>query len=197
MNKILLLEFNELSPKLLDMWMAEGKLPNFKRFYEASKVYISKPDVESDAYLEPWIQWYSMHVGVSYDEHKVFNLTDGAKTDDLDIWTHLKNHGKKVASFASMNTKAFEGAGNLYLPDPWCTGEAAFPADLNIYQNFITENVQEHTNKDKKSGLGYYAHFLSFMLKNGLELRTIFKILKQLCVEKIFDKTSIGNVLSF
>lgn len=188
MGKILLIEFNELSPTLLKKWMAAGKLPNFKKLYQQSKAYISKPDVDESDFLEPWIQWYSMHVGVGYDEHKVFHLTDGAKADNLDIWSHLKNKGKKVASFASMNTKSFAGSGNLYLPDPWCTDGDVFPNDLDIYQRFITSNVQEHTNINKKFSMGEYAGFLMFMLKNGLSFGTIFKIIKQLATEKLKDK---------
>ena len=86
-NKVLLLEFNELSPFLLDKWMGEGKLPNFKKFHDNSMVYVSKPDVEESELLEPWIQWFSMHVGVGYQEHKVFHLTDGEKANNLDIWS--------------------------------------------------------------------------------------------------------------
>ena len=95
-QKIVLIEFNELSPTLLDKWMGEGKLPNFKKLHDRSVVHVSAPDVEESEFLEPWIQWYSMHVGRGFEEHKVFHLTDGAKTNDLDIWTHLKNKGKKT-----------------------------------------------------------------------------------------------------
>lgn len=189
-KKVVLIEFNELSPVLLDRWMGEGKLPNFKKFYDQSAVHVSEPDVESSEFLEPWIQWYSMHVGLKYEEHKVFHLTDGAKANDLDIWSHLKNNGKKVASFASMNAKGFDGEGNFFLPDPWCNEADVFPKELDIYQRFISSSVQEYTNENKGFTLGDYVKFLSFMLKRGLTFSTILKIVKQLATEKLIDKNA-------
>jgi hypothetical protein len=35
------------------------------------------------------MQWYSIHPGLPYDEHKVFDLTDGPKADHPDIWRRL------------------------------------------------------------------------------------------------------------
>lgn len=189
-KNIILIEFNELSPKLLDRWMGEGKLPNFKKFYDQSVVHVTEPDVEDAEFLEPWIQWYSMHVGLSYDEHQVFHLTDGAKADNLDIWNHLKNEGKNVASFASMNTKSFSGNGHLYLPDPWCTDSNVFPHDLDIYQRFISMSVQEYTNDRRVFSAGDYLEFIVFMLNNGLKFSTIFRIINQLASEKLIDKNS-------
>lgn len=184
MNKIILIEFNELSPRLLDKWMGEGKLANFKKFYDASSVYVSKPDVEELQYLEPWIQWYSMHTGLAYDQHQVFHLTDGPKAGHLDIWSLLREQGHTVASFASMNNKGFGGEGDLFLPDPWCTSEAPFPADMGIYQHFISSNVQEYTNENRAFTKSDYARFVSFMTRHGMSVATISKILKQLMSEK-------------
>ena len=62
-RKLLVLEFNELSPFLLDKWIGESKLPNFKKFRDASDAFIARADVEDSRYLEPWIQWYSLHTG--------------------------------------------------------------------------------------------------------------------------------------
>ena len=39
MTRVILIEFNELTPRLLDAWMASGDLPNFKRFHDRSQVY--------------------------------------------------------------------------------------------------------------------------------------------------------------
>ncbi|MBT7583459.1 MAG: hypothetical protein HN572_10875, partial [Kordiimonadaceae bacterium] len=57
-----------------------------------------------------------------------------------------------------------------------------------IYQRFITSSVQEYTNENKGFTIGEYAKFLTFMLKNGLSISTIFKIIKQLATEKLIDK---------
>jgi len=96
MAKILLLEFNEICPPLLKRWMDQGKLPNFTALYNSSQVFTSIADVSEPDYLEPWIQWYSIHTGLPYDEHKVFYLTDGPEADHSDIWCRLAGLGKSV-----------------------------------------------------------------------------------------------------
>lgn len=84
-RRLLVLEFNELSPSLLDKWIGEGKLPNFKKFRDASDAFIARADVEDSRYLEPWIQWYSLHTGLAHDQHGVFHLTDGPAAGHTDI----------------------------------------------------------------------------------------------------------------
>lgn len=74
---VIILEFNELVPELLDRFMNEGRLPNFKRLHDESIVAITDAE-EEPPYLEPWIQWVSAHTGLSYAEHRCFNLNEGA-----------------------------------------------------------------------------------------------------------------------
>jgi hypothetical protein len=72
--RLLLIEFNEITPSLLQRFMAAGDLPNFRRFYDVSSVYTTNA---GDAPLEPWIQWPTVHCGVPYEEHRVRHLGDG------------------------------------------------------------------------------------------------------------------------
>jgi hypothetical protein len=65
-TRVILIEFNELTPRLLDAWMASGDLPNFKRFYDRSQVFITEADDFDPVNLEPWIQWYSIHTGLPF-----------------------------------------------------------------------------------------------------------------------------------
>jgi len=67
---VLLLEFNELCPALMDRWIEEGKLPNFQALRTASQVYTTDAE-ETEANLAPEIQWITVHSGLSYAEHKI------------------------------------------------------------------------------------------------------------------------------
>src|SRR5690349_19082839 len=93
-RRVLLLEFNELCPSLLDRWIAEGQLPNFARLRGESVAFVTDADVADPGQLEPWIQWYSIHTGLAYDQHRVFHLTDGSKADHPDIYSTLLNAGR-------------------------------------------------------------------------------------------------------
>ena len=69
----------------MDRFIAEGRLPNFKRLRDRSEVFVT--DVRSaPRYLEPWIQWVTVHTGVPYSEHKVFRLSEGHKAHQKRIW---------------------------------------------------------------------------------------------------------------
>src|ERR1051325_10032521 len=67
-NRMLILEFNELCPRLLAPFMDEGVLPNFSRLYNASDVYTT---TTSDEHLEPWVQWVNFHHGLPESRHGV------------------------------------------------------------------------------------------------------------------------------
>jgi hypothetical protein len=55
-NKLIILELNELTPRLMSQFIDEGVLPNFAWLRRESATYVT--DAGEDApYLEPWIQW--------------------------------------------------------------------------------------------------------------------------------------------
>lgn len=188
-KKLLMIEFNELCPNLLNRWMQESKLPNFKKFYSNSEVFTTESDEKEPPYLEPWVQWYSIHTGLSSQQHKVFHLTDGPKAKHRDIWQTLLDNGKTVVNFSSMNARAFSSPGSVFLPDPWCGSEKAAPSELNIFQKVIANRVQEYSNKTEKMKLKDALNLLIFLLRHGLRANTMGAILKQITSEILFDRT--------
>lgn len=185
---IIALELNELCPTLLDQWMGEGLLPNFKKLHDQSAVFVTQADVSDPGLLEPWIQWYSVHTGLAYEQHKVFHLTEGARAGFKDIYQHLIENDRKVGSFASMNVAPFSADGSFFVADPWSEKADASPSELNIYNRFVSFNVREYSNSSNNMGMGEYLQFLSFMTQNGLRPATVRKIIQQLAAEKTSGK---------
>jgi hypothetical protein len=184
MGKVLLLEFNEICPPLIERWMNKGELPNFAEFHRSSEVFTTIADVADPEYLEPWIQWYSIHTGLSYSEHKIFYLTDGPKADHPDIWHWLQGLSKSVMNFGSMNARALAGPGVFYLPDPWCSGEPAFPSEVEVFKNAMLRLVQENTRGIVLSPRELAA-FIRFLIQHGLTLSTMATAVTQLINERI------------
>lgn len=182
-RRVILLEFNELCPPLLDRWMQQGELPNFRKFFECSQVFTTEADEQSPVNLEPWIQWYSIHTGLPYAEHRVFHLTDGPKAGHEDIWDLATRSGRIVWNCGSMNAKRPPAAGAMFLPDPWCTSEKTQPAELDKYQRFVASAVQERSNTDKPLTRSDYASFLAFMVTHGLRAKTVAAVLAQVLDE--------------
>src|SRR5579885_635584 len=187
-HRMIFLEFNELCPALLEKWMSDGHLPHFKQFYNSSDVYITEADEKKAPYLEPWIQWYSMHTGLSFQQHKVYHLTDGPKANHPDVWRILLANGKAVANCSSMNAKRFDAPGSFFLPDPWCTTEGPYPAELKAYHSVIAHTVQEYTNKDQSLSRTDYLRFLKFLLAHGLRLKTAIAVVRQMVLDQVLDK---------
>lgn len=187
-TKLIALELNELCPALLKQWMDEGLLPNFSRLYRQSDVFVTRADVTDPALLEPWIQWYSIHTGLGYDQHRVFHLTEGARASHPDIYRLLVDAGRRVASFASMNVAPFAAEGSVFVGDPWSENGDAHPAELNVYNRFVSHNVREYSNASGRMGAGDYARFLAFMASHGLSGQTVAGILAQLGSERIGDR---------
>lgn len=187
-GKLIVLEFNELCPSLLDQWMNEGRLPNFKRLHQQSDVFVTEADVKDPAQLEPWIQWYSAHTGLAYDQHQVYHLTEGAHAEHEDIYQTLMQAGRDVCCFAGMNVRGFAKPGSVFVADPWTESGDAYPAELNIYNRFVSRNVREYSNPNDRLKGKDYADFLKYMLGHGLRPSTIRKLATQLAVERISDR---------
>jgi hypothetical protein len=180
---VILLELNELSPILMERFISGGKLPNFKRLRDRSVVFLSEAE-ERAPDLEPWIQWVNVHTGVPYSEHGVSRLSEGHKLQHKCIWEVVSDSGAPVWVCGSMNVRYEPTIRGWILPDPWSTDVAPHPDSLQPYFRFIQQNVLEHTRDRVSLSKSDYAQFLRFMVGNGLSLRTLNSILKQLASEK-------------
>jgi len=187
-RQMILIEFNELCPTLLGEWIGQGHLPNFKRFRDASSAFITVADQPEPPNLEPWIQWYSIHTGLDFDQHGVFDLTDGPIAGHEDIWTFLNGHGLRVGNFSSMNAAPFAVEDGFFLADPWCSTHPACPSKLQPYQDFVSRQVKEHSRKDGVGKIEEIAQFGNFMVRNGLTIETACKFMSRLLAEKTWDR---------
>jgi hypothetical protein len=180
---LVLLEFNELTPVLMDGFIAEGKLPSFARLRDRSEVFVSDAG-EQEPYLEPWIQWVTVHTGVPYSEHGVFRLSEGHKLRHQNVWDLVSQQGKSVWICGSMNANRSDGLRGYVLPDPWSADLGPYPDTLLPYFRFVQRNVQEYTNDRVPLSMADYLRFVTFMISHGMSLNTVASIFQQLVSEK-------------
>ncbi|OUS25779.1 hypothetical protein A9Q99_20200 [Gammaproteobacteria bacterium 45_16_T64] len=197
-QKVILIEFNELTHELMEKFISEGHLPNFKRFYEQSQVHTTDANASGED-LNPWVQWVSLHSGLDPDEHGVRRLNDAAGFKGEFVWDKLSKAGLKSWICGSMNTNFLDGFNGMLIPDPWSAGTAPYPpGKFDVYVDFIQQSVQGHDSKSSVSS----KDFVRFMLKNGLSLSTIIAIAKQLVSEKrssgnFWKRASIMDLIQF
>jgi len=182
MNKNLIcLEFNELCDNLMAEFIDSGELPNFERFKNASIVYTTDAEANGSA-LNPWVQWVTVHTGISHDTHGVARLNEGEKAAGSFIWDKLSRDGLSSWICGSMNTSyQSDFKGNL-LPDPWAESIRPYPpGKFDAYHDYVSQSVIGHSSDSKVSPYS----FIAFLLKSRVRLDTIYKLVCQLVHERI------------
>ena len=186
--RLILLELNELSPVLMEKFMAAGKVPNFKRLHDESQVSITEAETRAPD-LEPWIQWVTVHSGVPYQEHQIHHLGDGNQLDHKSLWDLASDAGKSVWVCGSMNINYEQPINGWVLPDPWVRKTPPYPEEeLGAYYRFVSANVQEHTSGKVPLSRSEQVDFLKFMARHGLRPGTVASIMRQIASER-FSKT--------
>ena len=182
--RVLMLEFNELCPSLVERFIAAGELPNFARLRDRS--FVATTDAqEAPPNLEPWIQWVTVHTGLSFAEHGCFKLNDGGAFTARRIWDDVSAEGGTAWVCGSMNANVdrdtFDG---YFLPDPWAPASDDHPQNaFKPYLDVVRAYVQEHSGQAQVSPM-MLARFARFMLAKGLSYDTIVATVKQLVSER-------------
>ena len=182
-TRMIVLELNELTPALMQRFMAAGSLPNFSRFYHEAKVYTTTAE-ETPPNLDPWIQWVTVHTGINFRQHGLQRLNEGHTLTTPRVWDLLSAAGKRVWICGSMNVGASKPAGSAVLPDPWTTAVRPTPATLEPYFTFVQRQVMEHTSDRGSFGIREFSRFLRFMAVHGLSPATIASVLRQMMDER-------------
>lgn len=199
---VILLELNELTPRLMERFIGAGKLPTFARFYRESRIFTTEADA-GVAELEPWIQWITVHSGLGAHEHGVHDLGDGYLVREKQIWDLLSDSGRKVWVCGSMNVQYRAPIRGWILPDPWMTKVSPQPADeLLPYFRFVSANVLGHTLDRVPLTAAETFAFAAFMARHGLSGATVAAIARQLAAERLhpnvrWKRTTILDDLQF
>ncbi|HUR77928.1 MAG TPA: hypothetical protein VMZ22_08265 [Acidimicrobiales bacterium] len=179
--RIILLEFNELSPVLLREFMDAGQLPNFRRFYLESTVFTTDAHAEGQ-FLEPWVQWPTVHSGLGYAEHGVVKLGEGRRiaTPSVAALAAAANIG--VGVFGSMNQN-YDALPGFVVPDPWDPVGKTHPAFLQPFFDTVAGQVQESAKHGSSSPTDF-AKLGWFLLRHGLSATTARMAVAQLAAER-------------
>ena len=177
---VILLEFNELCPTLLQGFIERGGLPSFQRLHDASQVFITDAG-ESPPNLEPWIQWVTVHSGMPYADHGIFHLGDGRNLKDKCVAELLSDAGVPVGVFGSMNTN-YTRLNGYFIPDPWDKHGKPEPPLLDPYSKVVSKQVQEASSNQGLS-LSDVAGFGWFLARHGLRPATAMAVTRQLISE--------------
>jgi hypothetical protein len=182
-SPVILVELNELAPPLMNRFIAEGHLPSFARLERESLVFTTDAQEQGEN-LNPWIQWVTVHTGLTFAEHGVFRLGEGDAVPVRTLTELASEAGLRVWQCGSMNVRSKVPLDGAVLPDPWSAHARPYPDDLAPFFRFVQQNVQEHTNERVPLTWADYARFGWFMLTHGLRPATVASIGRQLLRER-------------
>jgi hypothetical protein len=179
MRRTIQIEFNELSPTLIDEFIASGELPNFRKLRDSSEVFVT--DAANELNLEPWVQWPTLHTGIPDRDHGIQHLGEADLVAGRGVARELAAAGFKVGVFGSMNMD-YGPLDGFVIPDPWNAELSPHPADIKDFTNFVVSAVQENSadQLDKRAALP----FAKYLVTHGLTPATARSTVRQLIDER-------------
>lgn len=120
-NPVALIEFNEVNIILLKKYLADK---NFVGRWSSLRRLVALPSVATKSensyeLLEPWVQWASVHNGLTAAQHKIFRLGDINSSNHPQLFEVIESKGYSVGSISAMNASNKLKSPAYFIPDPW------------------------------------------------------------------------------
>ena len=191
-NKLFILELNEINFNLIKKYI--NILPSFNKLLNENKLVetLSEDKLKN---VEPWILWPSIHTGLSYDEHKLFNLNDYNKLKYEQIWEVLENKNLKVAAISPMNAKDNFGANSIYLPDPWSNNRVKGSFTMKILKKTTSYFVNNNAGNKKNFFMYLLLLICFFRYASPINYIDYFKIFLNSLSKKWFQSIFLDLLL--
>jgi len=177
--KVFLLELNEFNEELLKSAAIEFGFSNIQKLVGMHRTETRTDDTYESDFLEPWVQWLSVHTGEPSSSHGIKHLGDVPHLNMPQIWEYLSKNGKSSGVWGAMN--ASRGAAEkclFFLPDPWTASERAYPEEFN--------QLLDPLRFASKNYLGGIKTKVISQLKGVLKLLNSYGLLKEILKETPF-----------
>lgn len=188
-RKVLLLEINEITWDLIDIFIAQGKLPNFARLKQEG-AWGTPLSVDRPPQLDPWITWTTVYTGQPQAEHNVFFLQQPPETIKATrIWERCAQQGLTVGVYGSLCSWPPRPVNGFYVPDTFSPDARTWPEDLSAIQTLnltYTRSVRLPSDQDS---LTFKMKLARRLMKLGLGPGLIRNIASQLLGERLNPKS--------
>ena len=155
---IFFLQLNEINFDYIDRYIELGHLPNFRALFEKHG-YVETTSETEHHLANPWIQWPTVHTGLSYEEHQVFRLGDIVKTDHPMIYEVLEQNGISIGALAAFNAKNSTTNPKFFVPDPWTHTPFSGSKDLRRIYDALCQVTNDYAKR--KISVDSYMNLLS------------------------------------
>jgi hypothetical protein len=185
---VVFLEVNEADQHFLDRYLAEDKLPTFRRMHDGGALvtttipgWTAQGD-RSFREIMPWVIWPTLYTGIEARQHGILAFgQDTKRIRDKCVWDVLDRHGISIGVFGSLLSypPRTHGHAKFYVPESLADDAQCFPEYLQPLQEFLllgTRNYSENIWKQSLRGL----KLLAQSLRCGVTWASFFKVLTQI-----------------
>lgn len=148
MDRLILLELNEVNFDYVLRYVQQGKLPGFARLLQQHDLVQTTSESRYED-IEPWIQWVTAHTGQTLAEHGIFRLGDARNGTAEQIWEYLEQrHQCSVVAMSPMNASNRTKRSSLFVPDPWTGGKVSGGKSVRELYESISRLVNDNATGD-------------------------------------------------
>jgi hypothetical protein len=179
---MLLIELNEFNSDLLRSVAEAHGLQHVQQVLGWDHATTWTSDTYESGFLEPWVQWVSVHTGVPSSRHGIKNLGDVPKLAEDQLWERWSRRGLSSIVWGVMNGDRGEAEKcTVFIPDPWTFSESAHPErfdGLIALPRYLAKNYLDFS---KLTALGKGLNLLATCLANirGSDLVDGLRILRR------------------
>ncbi len=182
MKKLNLIELNEINFELVGKYIKEypSNFQGFEKLYDFMHFETSSENVYE--YVEPWIQWSSVHTCKTYAQHQIFRLGDIVNYQGDQIFEKIEKAGYLVGCICPMNTENRLSSPAYFIPDPWTNTTS----DSSVMSNAVHQALKQAVNDNAKEKLTLSTYIsliwillTKTQLKNWSTYLKLFKLRKK------------------
>jgi len=183
-RKLLVLEINEITWDLIDPFIAQGKLPTFKRLKQEG-TWGTPLSVDRPPQLDPWITWTTVYTGQTQDHHNVFFLQQPPESIKAKrLWEYCIDAGRSVGVYGSVCSYPPRPVNGYYVPDTFSPDDKTYPESLSPIQRLNLTYTRSVRLPSDQEGLLFKLNLGRKLFSLGLRGGTVKAIVSQLAEER-------------
>jgi hypothetical protein len=179
---VLIIEFNEFNAALLHEAVKLESLPAIEKMLNLKSSHYKTSDRYNSGYLEPWVQWVSIHSGTPSSKHLIKHLGDIPDLKNKQFWEVLGDAGISSGVWGVMNgSRNNHEKVKFFIPDPWTFTEDAHPQELDALLRLPRYVSKNYRNLKKSTLLKYALALFKVIRKNkktGVFIKEVRSMLK-------------------
>ena len=160
-KKLIFVELNELNFEYTKLYIEKFNLSNFKKIFDEGVIETSSETEYS--LLEPWIQWVTIHTGLSASEHGIFRLGDIVEKNNKDLFQLVEEKGFSVGAIMPMNVSNNLKSPKYFIPDAWTKTKT----DGSFWSKILSQSISQIiiNNSERKISIKNLFYFFLYLIK--------------------------------